>query len=762
MDRIFRTIVYRPGWILAGVAVFTLFMAAQMYDVRAGEPRLRIETAVNRILPDQDEGRRLYDEFRDRFGNDELLLVAMVDDDIFTSENLHRIKRMTRRLSRADGIRRVVSLSNSPDIRSDGDEVLLESIYDEVPEDEAALRALRRRVLENPLHVGNLVSLDGRAVSFLVYPDDMSEKEFRDRGIDQEVERIAVEEAGDATAVVVGAPGVKAATSRLLLRDLLTFWPLSLTIMAAVGFATFRSIRGIVVPLASLGLAQVWTLGALAASGRSLNLITYIVPPLILAVGFAYAAHMLSAFAERLRERTDEDARESVFLALRHVAFPIFLTALTTAAGFASLTTSAIPAIRDFGIFCVVGVVSAFLASLTFAPALLSLMPAPRGTAGPSEGGRLDRYGASLGTFAARHSGAILLAGVAVAGLAVLGLTQIRVNTSLTDNLHPDDPVRLAQNLYNEYMDGSAQFYIVLDAGEPGAFKEPENVDLVREIQTWADEQPEVGGTTSLADYIRVVNRAFNEGDPDQLVIPRSKMLIGQYLFFFWNDQLENFVDSDFAATSILLRVPSYDTQEYAALLDRIEERLDTLPEGISAYVTGNTALVVRTLDDITLGQTTSLSLALVIIFVILAVYFRSLRLGFLALLPNALPVVVYFGVLGLSGVTLNIITALIACIILGIAVDDTIHYLVRYKEKASSSGDSAQAASDALRSVMRPVTSTTVALSLGFLVLTTSGLRHQVEFGWLAALMLSFAWLVDVTFTPALASRTMHLGRSQ
>jgi predicted RND superfamily exporter protein len=136
---------------------------------------------------------------------------------------------------------------------------------------------------------------------------------------------------------------------------------------------------------------------------------------------------------------------------------------------------------------------------------------------------------------------------------------------------------------------------------------------------------------------------------------------------------------------------------------------------------------------------------------VILLIYFRSFRVALLALIPNMLPVAVYFGVLGLSGVTLNIITSLIACIVLGIAVDDTIHFIVRFREKAAELGDDSQAAVAALRAVARPVTSTTVALCAGFLVLAGSGLQHQVEFAVLSTIMLAFAWLIDMTFTPAL-----------
>lgn len=138
--------------------------------------------------------------------------------------------------------------------------------------------------------------------------------------------------------------------------------------------------------------------------------------------------------------------------------------------------------------------------------------------------------------------------------------------------------------------------------------------------------------------------------------------------------------------------------------------------------------------------------------------YFRSLRIALLALIPNALPVMVYFGVLGLSGVTLNVITSLIACIVLGIAVDDTIHFLVRFRAEVRRLGDESLAVEAALRGVVRPVTSTTAALCAGFLVLAASGLRHQVEFAVLSTGMLAFAWLVDMTFTPALCAR-LRLG---
>jgi predicted RND superfamily exporter protein len=480
--------------------------------------------------------------------------------------------------------------------------------------------------------------------------------------------------------------------------------------------------------------------------------VTFIVPPLINAVGFAYSVHMVSEHDDILRE--GKRGPEAVYLSLRRVAFPIFLTAVTTAAGFFSLCLSRIPAIREFGAFCVVGVIGSLVAALTFAPAVLAVLRNPKAAPRPTGEGRLERLAGRLVAFDLRHRSWVLGAGGAVAALAIVGLTRIEVNTSFSGNLKPDHPLRQSIASFDRNLAGASTIYVMLETGERDAFKRPENLRALREVQVSIDELPEVGNTTSLADYLMVVNRAFHEGDPDYFSIPERKQTISQFLFFLWNDQLGAFVDSGFTSANILVRRPGYSSSEGSAMIKAIESRFQALPESIDASVTGQSPLIIRTIDEITRGQAVSLSGATLIILGILVVYFRSLRIALLALIPNALPVLVYFGVLGLSGVTLNIITSLIACIILGIAVDDTIHFLVRFREQVRTVGDEGKAAALALRLVVRPVTVTTAALCAAFAVFLGSGLKHQVEFGVLATGMLAFAWLVDMTFTPALCSR--------
>jgi hydrophobe/amphiphile efflux-3 (HAE3) family protein len=765
VDRILRLVTRRAGWVLVATLGVTALALVQLIDPSTGRVRLELDPSIDRMLPGEDEERVYYDYIRRLFGSDETIVVALVADDVFTARNLRAVQRIARRIGGLEGVQRVVSLSNALNIRSSDGDLRIEPFIDDVPDDPAELARIRREVFDNPIYLGNLVARNGGAAGILVYLQDIPERELLTLGIDETIRRIADEERGDAAVWITGGTVVKAETSRILVRDLSRTIPLAIAVCIAVSLLAFRSLPGLLVPVSTTLLALVWTLGLVAAVGGSLNLVTAVVPPLILVVGFAYAIHLVSEYHDELR--SDPEAREPVYAALTKVALPVALTGLTTAAGFLSLTVSPIGAIREFGIIATLGVVLAVATSLVSAPAVLALLPRPRLAAATTGAATFGRAMEALGRFDVRFRWPILLAAGIVAAFSIWGATRIRVSTEF---FPPDGVLRENIDAVNEHLEGANTIYVVLETEYRDAFREPVNLREVEQLQAWLDAQPEIGGSTSLVDYLKLINRGFHDDEPAHFVIPDSRRLITQLLFFAANDELRSFVDSRYQTANIVLRSKLTDSAGTARLVRRMEARLAELPRHLHWRVTGNGVIVSHTIDDIARGQVLSLSVAFLIIFAILAVLFTSARVGFLALIPNALPVLAYFGVLGLTGVTLNTTTGLVACIVLGIAVDDTIHFLARFNSLARRRLDEARGISGALRAVGRPVTITTVALCLGFLALTTSELRNQRDFGALAAFTLAFAWLVDVTFTPALAGRmrivtlwdalTLDLGR--
>jgi hypothetical protein len=212
-------------------------------------------------------------------------------------------------------------------------------------------------------------------------------------------------------------------------------------------------------------------------------------------------------------------------------------------------------------------------------------------------------------------------------------------------------------------------------------------------------------------------------------------------------------IDNRRQTASLVVNARVGDSDRVSQLVDRIQERMTTLPSSLQGSVTGGGALLYRVQDDVSRGQLLSISAAFVFIYLILVLMFTSFRVGLLALFPNLLPIAVYFGALGLSGVTLNPATSLVGSLALGIAVDDTIHYFARFNAEAKRQADERKGAQMALRALIRPVTFTTIGLCLGFGVLTTSELGSQVQFGLLSAFTIAVAWLVDVTVSPAICS---------
>jgi len=332
-------------------------------------------------------------------------------------------------------------------------------------------------------------------------------------------------------------------------------------------------------------------------------------------------------------------------------------------------------------------------------------------------------------------------------------MTQIQVSTETITNFSESSEVRTGFEVINSKLGGANAFYIVVEGNHRDVFKEPANLEVLKDLQKWLVSQPEIGGTISLADYLMLINQAFHENDPAFNSIPESKRLITQLLFLSSNDDLDRIVDSRYRTTNIIVRSKVMNSEKMAVLVERINERLKTFPEHLKPVVTGNPILIAETLTDIITGQAASVGIALIIVYGILSIMFMSSRIGLVALLPNLLPVAVYFGSLGFFGVSLNPSTSLIAPMVLGIAIDDTIHYFSRFNGEVRRHADDNKATLLAMKSVGRPVTFTSIGLCLGFLVLMTSELRMQVHVGLMASYALAIAWLSDFLLTPALCA---------
>ena len=743
------------GLTLAVVLVLAAVALSAIIDPLSGEIRLNIDPSANRLLSRDQPAKLFYDQTRRVFGNDETLIITLTSADIFTAETVDVIEQMTKRIESIPAVHHVVSLANVVDIRSVGDDLDISPFISGLEDGSSSLEEIRSRVLANPVYAGNLVSTDSQATALVVYFNDISDREYISGGTHDQILKVIEDERGDHEIFMTGTPYLKVAMIGMLIKDLTWIPPIITLVLAIILALSFRTVLGVIVPLITVGIGVVFTLGTITALGYSLSMISILVPPLLMILGLSYSVHVVSEYHQLRRQNASSS--EVVIDTLGHMTLPVLLTGLTTIAGFIALIANPIEAVKEFGIFSAIGVVYISILSVTLTPALMKLLDFTPGkwksaTAAGSNGG-FDRFIEKIAIFDLEHRRLIFTGSAIIFLLALAGMTRIHVSTESITNFSSESGVRKGFEFVNEKLGGANPFYIVMEGSHSNAFKDPQNLRVLKDLQSWLEKQPEVGGTISIVDYLMLVNQAFHENDPAFYAIPESKRLTTQLLFLSSTDDLERIVDSRYKTTNIVVSSKVVDSDKMSLLIGRIRDHLEDLPGQFTATVTGNPVLISETLSDIIIGQARSIGLALVIVYGILSIMFMSQRVGFIALIPNVLPVAIYFGSLGFFGISLNPSTSLIAPMVLGIAIDDTIHYFSRFSSEIKHYADEKKTTLVALKAVGRPVTYTSIGLCLGFLVLMTSDLRMQAQVGIMASYALAVAWLSDFILTPALSA---------
>ena len=744
-----RWLVHRAAWVLSAVFLLSLLAVMQLVDWRTGELRLSIDPSLDPLVAREHPDRRYYDDIRRRFGNDESVLVMMQGPDAYAPDALHRLHAAGQALFELPGVEQITSLVTVPLAHRGGDALELRRLAPEDFDDPALAPRLRAEIAKHPLYRHQLVSADGRSAALVMGLEALNDRELLDLKLIEQIRRVAEAAAGpDYRVHVTGAAVLRDATSQTVTAQLRWVIPAIVAMLSVFLALSFRSMYGVLLPLLTITIASLWTLAVLSALGRSLNLITSLVPPLLVTMGLAYCAHTLSEFDHLARLHPQDDRRQRVLRLLREIAAPVTLTGVTTAVGLLALLINELPAIREFAWLSTLGVILCALLALTFLPAMLCYVQPRRRPATPD---LFDRSGRRLGEFDMRHRRSILIvAGIALL-LAIASSTQIRVGDQFVGIFQPESQVRQDFEAINRSLGGVNPVTLVVDAGTRDGLLEPATLRALDRFQDWLRQQPEIGHVGGLTDHLRVLSETLNGESPG--VLPTTTSGAQQLLFFGDSRALRGLINADRSTSLIQLRLRVDDTADVTALLARIHARAQTLPRHLQVRATGNTVLVAESVERVTQGQMQSIALALLLILACLSVQFWSLSVGLLATLPTVLQTALYFGGLGISGVQLNATTSLVECLVLGLAIDDTIHYLARFNNSARSSGSESRAAVSALSAVLRPITLTKAMLALGFLMLVTGDLHNQATFGWLAAGTLFAAWLVDVFVTPAFMS---------
>ena len=743
----------------------------------------RFDNSFEAYFDTADEAYSAYNRYRDDFGSDEVAYILYEAPDRvhgpFDIDVMRRIAALTEALEEeVPFVKEVTSLTNVEYVEGVPGGLEIHDLLEEFPESQEALLAIREKVLAKPLYVGGLVSADARQAVILVEMDRSSvdpieairlDPEGGD-GLDNLYPQVsfhaiqAILDRPEYAAIVfhhVGDVPLNAIYNELIAGEFETLFAISFAVIGLLLFGFFRSAIGVIGPLVVVGSSVLVSLAWVGLLGWRLDLMIIMLPTLLIAVGVADSVHVISEFRAYHAELGDrrEAARRTLYL----VGPPCLLTSLTAATGFASMSVASIKSISHFAIYSAIGILAAFLLTVTLLFVILSFgrgRVEKRATEVEllrAKGGRIFQGAlAAVARFDVRRRRAILAVFGLLFVLSAAGIAQLRVDSNFLNEFSPDEPIRRATEYVDETMGGAYSFVYLFDSGAPEGIKDPAVLRELERLQTEADTRGEiVRKTYSVVDLLEDINRSFHEEDRAYQVLPETRDLIAQYLLLYeisGGEEIGDYVSTDMARASLELRVRTVATSRLAEMAEGLEDYLSENPiQGASVSVTGVGALWLKLQEYITRSQILGFGLAFTVIGVLLCVVFQSVKTGLIAMVPNLSPVVLTLGLMGWLDVPLDYVRLLIASVAIGISVDDTIHHVTRFRGEFRRSGSYDQALRVSMANVGRALVITSVVLVTGFLVFRLSQLESTVIFGSLLATTITVALAADFLLMPAL-----------
>ena len=547
---------------------------------------------------------------------------------------------------------------------------------------------------------------------------------------------------------------------------------LGLMILAVVAllWILFKSWSAVIWPVLVIACSAFWAIGFMSWLGVTLSTMVSLSFMLILAVGTADCVHVMSAYILYRKEGLAH--RSAMTSAYRKTGLPIFLTTITTMAGMSALMISDLPQISIFGLNSALGVGVAFLFTIFLLPVLLDIWhPYKEGKSSDHNNsdeqveaeGWLQLSLNKLPDFVKPRSGLIIFTYMSIFIAFIYGATQVKVDTNLAELTKEDSEIRITYNIVDKHMMGGQNLEFMLDFGETDALKKPQVLQAISDIQSYIETTyPDfVVKTFSLADFVKDTNQVMHEGQESFKRIPEDERLTAQLLYLFDNANARdrrNIVNDDYSQSHISIQLRNKGSYEYTNFFESVKADLEqsfsplrqTYPE-LELSVTGGLSLMMELIDHISWAQIKSFGFALMIITILMVVSLSSLQAGLISMVPNLLPAFFTFGVMGLLGIPLDTDTLIIAPLIIGIAVDDTIHFIAHYRDAWFELGDVDAALKSTIKEVGQAVTFTTLVLAIGFSMLAFSDYLGLAKTGIFGSLAIVVALSSDLLLLPAL-----------
>jgi predicted RND superfamily exporter protein len=764
-----KFVVRHPRLIIASVILLTALFGV---GLRRG---IALDVSPLGFVERGSPARVDFAEARKNFGPDDYLVIAVAAGDVFSPENLAKLRELHGKVERTGGIIEVLSLANVPYARSVNGVVEIDKLIPPLEADDSRLAQARVIATSDRLYAGNLVSSDGRtaALNILLNPELPTYKRHE---ITREIYGIA-RNAGFEAVYFAGDPFSQWRCTEAIKSDLWLFLPLTLALIALLLWLCFRSLAAIVLPLGTIAIGLIWLMGLMALLQAHFTVLALMLPTLMLAIGCSYMIHVINQIGitdcglnkevshkseiadcgtnKEVPHKSAIRNPQSAIIeeAMRFITLPVVVSALTIIAGFLSLAFTKIPAIRTTAIFAAIGAGFTMILSLTFIPAVLVLLPRRAMAFRIGLAGKMCELLGETGRWATSHQTALYILTAIIIIASLVGMRRINIDIDYFHFFKPGSETSVGLANINQRLSGAVTFEIIVEGQRPGAIEDPQTLERIAELQSFAESQRGNDGqgidrTISVVDFAKHLNRAFHDNDPQHYAIPADQKVVEELLSD--RDQLRAFLSPDGRTARILIRSNLTGSHSMATVIEEIEKRGRSLLPDCRVLATGTFVLLNRTSDQIAGEQVQSITIALITIYIMLSLLFSSLRVGLTAIVPNLIPVLFFFGFMGWRGIPLNLTTSLVASVVLGLAVDNSVQFIVRFCRVQTETATLRDAIIQSMRLSGRPIIYANVALAAAFAIFALSNFEPIGTFGLLSAVTIIGCLVEDLVLLPA------------
>ena len=751
-------------------------------------PQIQFDTSTEGFMHEKDPVLLTYNKFREQFGRDERVAIAIKSDHIFTLDFLKKLKTLHEEIeTEVPFVNDVTSLYNVRNTRGEGDKLITDDLLEPFPTTQAEVDEIKKRAMASHFYKNLLLSQDAKMTTIIVETDAYShvgEKEvsdenafedenaFNDDDIHKNQKRAFLTDEENAQVVhailkivkkykkkgleiyVAGSPSVMDALKSQMRSDMQKFTKVTFIIIIVFLFLIFRRVSAVVYPLIVIILSLVTTIGTMAWAGVAFKLPTQIVPSLLLAVSVGATVHVLSIFFDKFNAYGDKG--KAIIYTMGHSGLAIAMTSVTTAIGVGSFAGSEVAPISDLGIFASLGVMVSLFLTLTLLPALLSITPLKQKA--KSKSATLDEMMKRLAIIPVKYYKSIIAVSLILVVVALIAALKIELSHNPLYWFEPQDENRISTEVIDAHMNGTVTIEVVVDTGKENGWNDPIKLkklnQLSAKLETYKDKYTHIGKVVSLATIVKETNRALHENKEKYYTIPEDENLVSQELLLFENsgsDDLEDVVDSQFSKTRITIKLPWTDAVKAEDALNYVKKEVKSVFPNQKVETTGMVPLLITTFAHAVHSSVLSYFIAAILITLMMIFILGSVRIGLLSMVPNLTPIILGLFIMYIAKIPLDMFTLLIGSIAIGLAVDDTIHFLHNFKRYYLESNNSTLAIEKTFYTTGKAMVITTIVLSFGFYAYMLAKMVSVQNFGFLTGSVILIALLADLLLAPAL-----------